>query len=329
MKLTKNLSAAISSAFVLMFAVANVQAEATAPNLSNPNVDKNDPNQVLVYQGDAVLTQNEIDAAFNEIPEHLRLAFIRDGAKVDQLAKSLLEAKMLSNDAVEHGLTDEPLVVAAMQMAATRELAKIWTKRIPELAPDADFEAMAKEDYLANPKSYDKSASIDITQILISTDERSLPEAEEIARDLKAKLDLEPEKFQEFVALYSDDDSKLTNFGQLKKVTKGKMVPPFENVAFAMETVGEISEPVTTQYGVHLIRLDAMNSAGIPPFEKVREEAIQKQKREYQQSYLRKYLSRLFSEPAVFPEGSVEVMAKRHFGENLELAPVFKEDVAD
>jgi hypothetical protein len=324
MKLTKNLSDVFFCALVLMFAAANAAAQVT-----EPSVDKNDPNQVLVYQGDAVLTQHEIDAAFNEIPEHLRLAFIRDGAKVDQLAKSLLEAKMLSKDAAAHGLTDEPLVVAAMQMAATRELAKIWTKRIPELAPDADFEAMAKEDYLANPKSYDKSASIDITQILISTDERSLPEAEEIARDLKTKLDLEPEKFQEFVALYSDDQSKLTTFGQLKNVTKGKMVPPFEKVAFAMETVGEISEPVTTQYGVHLIRLDAMNSAGIPPFEKVREEAIQKQKREYQQSYLRKYLSRLFSEPAVFPEGSVEVMAKRHFGENLELAPIFKEDVED
>lgn len=324
MKLNLILSASFALALASMINPSNLVAQQ-----AEPEVDKNDPNQVLVYQGSAVVTQHEIDAAFSEIPDHLRLAFIRDGAKVDQLVRGLLEAKLLSEDAKAHGLMDEPQVVAAMQLAATRELAKIWTKRIPDMAPAADYEALAKEDYLANPRNYDRSASIDITQILISTDERSLPEAEEIARDLKAQLDQDPAMFQKFVALYSDDDSKLTTFGQLKKVTRGKMVPPFEKVAFAMETVGEISDPVTTQYGVHLIRLDALNSAGVPPYEQVREEAIQKQKLAHQQSYLRKYLGKLFSEPAVFPEGSVEIMAKRHFGEDLELAPVYREDTDD
>jgi hypothetical protein len=75
-----------------------------------------------------------------------------------------------------------------------------------------------------------------------------------------------------------------------------------------------------------LIRLDGRHSAGIPTFEDIRDEAIERQKFKFQQTYLRKYLSRLFSEPAVFPEGSVEIMAKRHFGENLEKAPVYSED---
>ncbi|HET6565695.1 MAG TPA: peptidylprolyl isomerase [Xanthomonadales bacterium] len=321
MKLKRSTFFPFACALVLIALSMNIGAQTAEPVL-----DKNDPNQVLAYQGDVVITQQEIDAAFSQIPEVHRLAFIRDGAKVDQLVRNLLEIKMLKNDAIAHGLDEDPLVTAAVNMAADQEMAKIWTQRIPSLAPEADFEAMAKEDYLANPKSYDKSASIDITQILISTEERTLPEAEEIALDLKAKLDLEPEMFQKFVALYSDDDTKLTTFGQLKKVTMGKMVPPFEQAAFALETIGQISDPVTTDYGVHLIRLDGQHSGGIPPFEVVREEAIEKQKLTYQKSYLRKYLSQLFSEPAVFPEGSVEVMAKRHFGENLELAPTYSED---
>jgi peptidyl-prolyl cis-trans isomerase C len=321
MKLTTPIVALCSCALLLTSLSAQIQAQ----SIESP-LNKDDPNQVLAYQGSAVLTQQEIDAAFSQIPENARLAFIRDGARVDQLVRNLLEIKMLKADAVAKGLLEEPLVSTSVEMAADERLAKIWTQRIPGLAPEADFEAMAKEDYLANPKKYDKSATIDITQILISTDDRSLAEAEEIARDLKTKLDLEPEMFQKFVGLYSDDDTKLTTFGQLKKVAKGKMVPAFEEVAFAMQSIGEISDPVTTQYGVHLIRLDALNSAGIPPFEEIREQAIEQQKREYQQTYLRKYLSQLFSEPAVFPEGSIEIMAKRYFGENLELAPTFKED---
>jgi len=296
---------------------------------SDSIIDKNDPNQVFAYQGDVVLTQQELDAAFMQIPESSRLAFIRDGARVDQLVQNLLEIKMLKNDAIEHGLTDNALVNLSVAMAADKELAKLWTQRIPSLAPDADYEALAREDYLANPSKYDKSASIDITQILLSTEERSLAEAEQLAQELKLRLNQNPEKFQRLLAEYSDDPSKITTFGQIKKVTKGQMVPAFEKTAFALQAEGEISDPVTTQYGVHLIRLDASHSAGVPTFEEVQEEAIARQKLARQQAYLRKYLSQLFREPAVFPEGSVEIMAKRYFGENLEKAPIFSESVED
>jgi peptidyl-prolyl cis-trans isomerase C len=290
------------------------------------SIDKNDPNQVLAYQGNAVLTQQEIDAAFMQIPEQSRLAFIRDGARVDQLVRNLLEIKMLKNDAIANGATDDVLVTTAVELAADKELAKIWTQRIPSMAPEADFEAMAREDYLANPQSYDKSASVDLTQILLGTEKRTLPEAEALAVELRERLGKQPDTFQRMVAEYSDDPSKLVSFGQLKNVTSGQMVPEFEKAAFALTEVGQISEPVVTQFGVHLIRLDAKNSAGVPKFEDVREEAIQRQKTKFQQAFQRKYLGKLFSEPAVFPEGSIEIMAKRHFGENLEKAPIYSED---
>lgn len=296
---------------------------------SNVTINKDDPNQVFVYQGEVVLTQQELDAAFMQIPEKSRLAFIRDGARVDQLVRNLLEIKMLKNDAIEKGLNDDPMVQISVTMAADKELARIWTQRIPSLAPEADFETLAKEDYLAKPSKYDKSASIDITQILLSTEERSLAEAEQLALELKEQLNQSPEKFQKMVAEYSDDPSKITTFGQIKNVTKGQMVPAFEQVAFALQVESEISEPVNTQYGVHLIRLDARRSAGVPRFEEVREEAIARQKQALQQAYLRKYLSQLFSQPAVFPEGSIEIMAKRYFGENLEKAPIYSESVED
>jgi len=109
-------------------------------------INKDDPNQVFAYQGEAVLTQQELDAAFMKIPESSRLVFIRDGARVEQLVQSLLEIKMLKNDAIEKGLADDPLVNLAVAMAADKELAQLWSQRIPSLAPAADFEALARED---------------------------------------------------------------------------------------------------------------------------------------------------------------------------------------
>jgi len=133
-------------------------------------------------------------------------------------------------------------------------LAKVWTQRIPILAPEADFAAMAKEDYLANPSKYDKSASIDLTQILLSTKERSLEDAQKLALELKEQLNQNPEKFQRMVAEYSDDDSKVTTFGQLKNVKAGQMVPEFEKVAFSFNRDGQISEPFQSPFGWHIVK---------------------------------------------------------------------------
>ena len=317
------ISIAIASLALLMLASASLPLRAQQQAAI---IDKNDPNLVIAYQGDAVLTQHELDAAFMQIPEQSRLMFIRDGARVDQLIRNLLEIKMLKNDAIANGLTEDALVTTAVELAADKELAKIWAQRIPSLSPEADFEAMAKEDYLANPQAYDRSATVDVTQILLGTEKRTLPEAEALASELKERLANQPDQFQRMVAEYSDDPSKLVSFGQLKGVASGQMVPEFEKAAFALSEPGQISDPVITEFGVHLIRLDARHSAGVPEFEDIREMAIQRQKAKYQQTFQKKYMGKLFSEPAVFPEGSIEIMAKRYFGENLEKAPVYSED---
>jgi len=59
--------------------------------------------------------------------------------------------------------------------------------------------------------------------------------------------------------------------GSLGEFTRGQMVPEFENAAFNME-VGEISQPVKTQFGFHLIKLEAKEAAGELPYEKVAQE---------------------------------------------------------
>lgn len=297
-----------------------------AEDTGAPVIDKNDPQTVLATQGEAVLTQQAIDAAFSRIPDVHRLLFIRDGAKVDQLVRSLLQAKLVAADARANGFAEDPLVQERLRQAVDKELAEAWIAEIARQAPEADFEALAREDYLAHPEEYSTEVRLDVSHILIGTKERTPAEAKEIVERIKLELIDDPSRFDELVREYSDDPAKKSNRGRYMRMRKGQMVKTFERAAFALEAPGEISDPVETEYGYHLIRLDARHESELRPWEQVREEAIERARQKHMEGYRNRYLQKLLMDPIRFPEGSVEVMARRHFGENLEKAPQFKED---
>ena len=75
------------------------------------------------------------------------------------------------------------------------------------------------------------------------------------AENLRQKVLAEPEKFNDIAAAYSEEPEADQRKGSLDYFTVFTMVYPFENVAYGME-VGEISEPIRTQYGYHVIKLE-------------------------------------------------------------------------
>lgn len=299
--------------------------EVVADESDQPVPGEVDPAEVMAYKGDAVLSQLAIDAAFSRIPEKDRLRFIRDGARVDQLINSLLQRKVISSEARKAGFDQDPMIKERMTLAAQKELAEAWLQQVMKDAPGVDYETLAYEDYLANPDVYRTEEIVDISHILIGTEERSLEQAEQLARELKVQLDKDPGGFDALVKEYSDDPSKSFNHGKFPNMRRGQMVASFERAAYAMDHEGQISEPVRTEYGYHIIRLNGRHGNTVPEYDKVKSAAIERVKQIHLEEYKQDYLRKMLNDPIVIPDGAVEIMAKRHFGENLELAPVFEE----
>jgi len=280
-------------------------------------------NEPFAIQGAAVLTQAEIDAAFSRIPAEFRLAFVRDGERVNQLLVSMLRSKLVAADAIAAGYDKEALTQNRMALAAEKELAEAWMAHVLENAPEADYEAIAYENYLAHPDKYTSEATVDVSHILVNSEVRS--EEEALARALLIRQQLldQPDRFDALVEEYSDDPGKASNNGRYQQVKRGQMVKAFEEMAFSMNTPGELSEPVETTYGYHIIRLNQAYPAGVAPFENVKANAIKQAREQYLSQYRIKYLKQLSSAPIELPDGAVEAMARRYFGDDLELSPDF------
>lgn len=288
-----------------------------------------DPSEVLARRGEVVLTQRAIDAAFHRIPRRDRLDFIRDGSKVQQLMGSLLLGEVLAARARGEGFDDDPLMQERMRLAATKELADAWLDRVVEQAPRADLEALAHEVYLAHPERFQTEPAVDVSHILISKDGRLDEDAAELASSLKQRLDGDPGLWDEFVREFSEDPTAEANGGRFPAVRRGDMVAPFENQAFAMSVPGEISEPVESRFGFHLIRFNRPVEPEMLPFDSVKARIMRREQANHEMEIRGRYIAELTEGAVDVPEGAIEIMLKRWFGEDLEHAPDYSGAAAE
>jgi len=96
--------------------------------------------------------------------------------------------------------------------------------------------------------------------------DQALQQVEEWRKRLK-----KGEDFTELVRAESDDKG---NDGNLGTFGRGRMVPEFEKAAYALEP-GELSEPVKTQFGWHLIQLHERVPEKITPFDEIKQKVVQ------------------------------------------------------
>ncbi len=120
-----------------------------------------------------------------------------------------------------------------------------------------------KQDYEGEEQ---RAASHILVKIDDDTNEsQALEKISEVQDKLKSGA-----AFESLAKEYSDDEGSAQLGGSLGLSAKGVYVSDFENALFAL-SVGEVSSPVKTEFGYHLIRLDNIEANDVPSFEEMRE----------------------------------------------------------
>lgn len=128
-----------------------------------------------------------------------------------------------------------------------------------------------RERYEERRASAERQAPRRIRHILLEVPDSADAEAvREEAQALRERI-LAGEDFAEVAEEASDDPGSARNGGDLGLVRRGDFVERFEEAAWALEE-GELSEPVRTEFGWHLIEVTEVRAPDVPPFEEMRAE---------------------------------------------------------
>lgn len=274
--------------------------------------------QVLVETKQVRITSQDLEADLERIPNENRAEVLASKVRIRKLLENLLVTKTLAAQARSAGLDREPLLLKRMELAADGVLSKEQMNRAVAAVSLPDFDVRAKELYRVGIEKYTIPARVHASHILVETKGRRTPE-EALKRIQEVReLAVGGKSFEDLALEYSDDQSAKNNKGDLGFFVAGKMVKPFSDTAFAMKTPGEISEPVKTDFGYHIIKLHEIQPQKVNPFEAVKENIVQGLRDSYLTDYRARIVGDITSDPSIiFNEEAVD-----RFNTNLDAESV-------
>ena len=227
------------------------------------------------------ITQADFDREFNALPDYAQQMF-SDASGREKFLNEIVNKELLYKEAVKKGFDKSPEFTKKMEEFRKLTLvSEVFEKEIMVKAKVSDQEI--KDYYDKNRDSFVIATELRASHILVKTEE----EAQNVLARLK-----KGEKFEAIAKAVSLDAASAKNGGDVGFFKKGQMVPEFERAAASLK-VGQISTPVKTQFGYHIIKLTDKKTGAPVEFEKVHDLIAQKLSGERQKEAFDAYITEL------------------------------------
>ncbi|WP_378948334.1 peptidylprolyl isomerase [Mesorhizobium sp. ANAO-SY3R2] len=242
---------ALSSLPLLAQDAAPAQPAAPAAAPVDPNAVVATVNGQPVTEADIALAEKELGAQFGRLPPEQRRA---------AALSSIIEIRLMAAQAVEKGLDKDPEFLRQMAFLNQRALhGELVDKEVAGKITDDEIRARYDKEIAAQTPVNEVHAR----HILVKSKE----EADAIIKKLDGGED-----FQKLANENTTDPSGKTSGGDLGFFGPGQMVPEFEKAAMALEVGAYTKEPVQTQFGWHIIKLEDKRAQQPPAFDAVKDQ---------------------------------------------------------
>lgn len=273
-----------------------VKLEVENPGVKPPEVP---PDRVIIAVGDVKITAAQFDKLIDTLQPQYRTLARGTGRK--QFADNLAKMLTLAQEAQRRKMNETGDYKTRAMFQDDNILAAML---VEQLGKDIQVSEADLRQYYADHKSeYEQVHARHIlirvqgSQVPVRPGQKDLTDAEALAKaqEIRKKIQ-DGADFGELAKLESDDIGSGSNGGDMPAFRRGQMVPSFEQAAFAMKP-GELSEPVKSQFGYHIILVVSHESKS---FEDMKTELEGRVKPEQTQKAIDKAIEELQkSNPAV------------------------------
>ncbi len=209
--------------------------------------------------------------------------------EIAKIKQRFPDQKQFEMRMAQMGMT-EPLL--EQQIARIGLIRALIDKEVTSKIKITDKEA--KKFYDENPKYFTRPEEVHAQHILIKLDKDADDKAKAAAQKKLTELKKKAEKGEDFgeLAKANSQGPSAPKGGDLGFFSKGKMVPPFEKAAFALKP-GEISDPIETKFGYHLIKVIEVREPESKSFDSVKDKIIENLRNQKAQAEVKKYVEGL------------------------------------
>ncbi len=247
--------------------------------LSFSNFVLAEENKVMAKVNGKEIRENDLKAELNAL-SLLGRGEDQDSFTFDKLdleskkefTRSIVIGDLLLNEAKKSKIEKTPSYKELLKITEKQLLQKLFLEK---MVKEHVTEEKLKAKYAEIVKQQSDEEEYKVSHILLKTENE--------AKEIKKKLDKGAD-FSKLAQENSLDGNKDTG-GSLGYFTKGQMVPSFEEAVFAMK-IGEISGPVKTDFGYHIIKLEDKRKVQPESFDKMKAKLKDAMVAQYVQEYI-------------------------------------------
>ncbi|MEP3045717.1 MAG: peptidylprolyl isomerase [Roseibium sp.] len=236
-----------------------------ALTLGSATLSAAEPDDVVAKVGNAEITEADIAFAAQDLGQELQRFPPAQWRQI--LLDVVVDMELLAQAAREDGLDQDPDFKKQLEFLELRALRNAYLgEKIYGDISEEDVKAAYDKEF----SDFEGAEEISARHILVK--EKS--EAEAIIKELDGGADFAEQAKENSTGPSGPNGGDLGYFG------KGQMVPAFEEAVFALEKGAYTKEPVETQFGWHVIKLEDMRRQEAPAFETVADQVRQQVMRE-------------------------------------------------
>jgi peptidyl-prolyl cis-trans isomerase C len=234
------------------------ETKAVTATEAKPAAAREGAGPVLATYNGKSFTLEDYRAAVGSLNTRARKSLDESPDRRTQFVENHIVSKLIFEEGVERGLDKDPEI--ARRLEELRE--HLVVQQVMEAQQNATVTDEQVKAYYDSHQQEFSTEKVKASHILVDD--------EALAKEIVAKLRADKTQFAALAAEHSKDLSNAKRGGDLGFFGRGRMVKEFEDTAFALQNDTDISDPVKTRFGWHIIMRTGREQGSVQPFDQVK-----------------------------------------------------------